>query len=122
MKPSDFLEANSKLKAPEGQEDTVSTLPVWRHPSNSYVISKWRMTFKERVTALCSGYIWLHVWAGTHPPVSLSTEEPFEPQQKTGWRLALSRVAVWVTLVVSILLGVLIFFTITLGLFWSFSQ
>lgn len=88
MKGTDFPEATTKLLPPEGMEDSVYALPVWRHPEYGAVISKWRLSWRERLACLFRGYVWLHVWGNAHPPVTLETEYPFQKSTEnwpSGW-------------------------------------
>ena len=75
---SKFPEATTALKAPTGMEDTVYELPVWHTPGHPAFISKWRMTWLERLHCLFKGYVWLHILSDSHPPVTIETEYPFE--------------------------------------------
>jgi hypothetical protein len=77
MKGSSFPEANLKLLPPEGQGDKVYPLPIWRHPEGGMVISKWEMTWRERLACLFYGHVWFHCWGNTHPPISIETSYPF---------------------------------------------
>jgi len=77
-----FREANTKLTPPEGAEDVVYSLYVWRHPEGGLVISKWKLTWWERLQCLLKGHVWFHCWGNTHPPVLLSTDHPFEKETK----------------------------------------
>lgn len=105
MKGSDFPEAVIKLKAPEGYEDEVYELPIWRHPEGGMVISKWKMTWRERLACLFQGYVWFHCWGNTHPPMSIETTYPFEKEKgHTFWRL----IILWVFLTWA--LGISLFF------------
>lgn len=83
MKGSEFEEANLKLMPPDGQEDDVYALHVWRHPEGGYLISKWEMTWRERLACLFRGHVWLHVWGSSHPPLTLETNYPFEKRENT---------------------------------------
>ena len=78
MKGMDFPEATNKLMPPEGQEDTVYALPVWRHPDGNMVISKWKLSWRERFHCLLKGHVWFECMGGTHPPIAIETEYPFE--------------------------------------------
>jgi len=82
MKGAQFPEANMKLLPPEGHEDEVYALPIWRHPEGGMVISKWEMTWRERWSCLWNGHIWFHCWGNTHPPMTLETSYPFEPGER----------------------------------------
>jgi len=66
MKPVNFEEANTKLVAPD-----CADLPVFT--DGSQVLSCWRMSFKERASALLLGRAWLNIRTkeNTHPPVYL---------------------------------------------------
>lgn len=78
MRGTDFPEATMKLLPPEGHEEDVYPLHVWRHPEGGMVISKWRMTWRERLSCLWNGHVWFHCWGNTHPPMSIETSYPFE--------------------------------------------
>lgn len=67
MTPEDFPEANRTLTW-EGPP-----LRVWTN--EHYCISRWRMSWRERLSALFLGRVWLSMLSGgTQPPVSLSAE------------------------------------------------
>lgn len=78
----DFPEATTKLGAPEGMEDDVYALPVWHTPGHPAFISKWHMTWKERLHCLIFGYVWLHVLSAAHPPITIETHYPFEKPER----------------------------------------
>lgn len=78
MRATDFPEATTKLLPPEGEEENVYPLPIWRHPEGGMVISKWKMTWRERMACLIYGHVWFHSWGNTHPPVTIETAFPFE--------------------------------------------
>ena len=78
MLATDFPEATTQLLAPEGMEDEVYDLQVWKSPELDLVISKWKLTWRERFQILLTGHCWLHVVGNTHPPVSIETFFPFE--------------------------------------------
>lgn len=80
MKGSPFPESTTELKAPDGMEDQVYALPVWRVQGHSVFISKWRMTWRERLACLFKGHVWLHVIGNSHPPISIETRYPFEKE------------------------------------------
>jgi hypothetical protein len=78
MEPTNFTQANKNLLKPEGMTDEeCSSLPVFN--DGSICISLWKMTWRERVSALLFGNIWLFVYSGiTQPPVALmATKEIF---------------------------------------------
>lgn len=72
MKPIDFAEQNKTLTKPVDMTDEeCGSLPVYNDGSQS--VSCWRLSWRERISALWHGRIWLQVYAGhTQPPVSLT--------------------------------------------------
>ena len=84
MKGTSFPESNTKLRAPKGMEDQVYDLPVWQHPQGDFVMSKWKMTWRERLHCLFRGHVWLHSQSNTHPPITIETFYPF--QQEKSWK------------------------------------
>lgn len=82
MRGIEFPEATTKLLPPEGQEDKVYALHIWRHPEGGLVISKWKLTWRERIKILFTGNLWFSAWGNTHPPVSHSVDYPFEKGSK----------------------------------------
>ena len=77
MKGVLFPEATTKLLPPEGHEDHIHALHVWRHPGGGMLISKWRMTWHERLCCLFTGHVWYMCWGDTHPPMSIEASHPF---------------------------------------------
>jgi len=71
MEPINFLQATKKLGPPIGMtEEQCGSLPVFT--DGKQCISLWQMNWRERLSALFFGKIWLFVWSGqTQPPVSL---------------------------------------------------
>lgn len=86
MKGVHFPEATMRLLPPEGHEEAVHSLHVWRHPQGGLVISKWRMTWRERLSCLWNGYVWFHCWGNTHPPMTIETSYPFEQSGVSMWQ------------------------------------
>jgi len=74
MEPAKFKQSNKTLLKPEGMsEEECGSLPVYT--DGKECISLWRMTWRERLSALFSGKVWLFVVSGqTQPPVSLLAE------------------------------------------------
>jgi hypothetical protein len=74
MEPSNFPQATKKLGPPLGMtQDECGDLPVFT--DGTQCISLWKMTWRERVSALLFGKIWLSVYGGqTQPPVWLSAD------------------------------------------------
>ena len=71
MEPTNFEQANKNLLKPEGWTDEeCGSLPVFT--DGKECISLWKMTWRERLSALFFGTIWLFVHSGyTQPPVAL---------------------------------------------------
>ena len=71
MKPIEFPEANNTLQKPAGWTDEdCGPLPVFSDGKQS--VSLWRPTWRERISVLVFGRVWLSVFAGsTQPPVSI---------------------------------------------------
>jgi hypothetical protein len=103
MRGTDFPEATMKLLPPEGHEEDVYPLHIWRHPEGGMVISKWRMTWRERLSCLWNGYVWFHCWGNTHPPIAIETAYPFEkPKGKGTFQLILALTAFFCSLAIFI--------------------
>ena len=87
MNAEHFPEANDVLKAPPGVPgDRCYDLPIYRYPGG--FVSCWRPT-KEDIKRIAMGEpIFLHVEGHTHPPLVLTTETPFVPEQATPDRAA----------------------------------
>lgn len=91
MKPIEFSEANVLLKKPSTMTDAeCGSLHVYTDGENC--ISCWKLGWKERVSALLFGKVWLCVLSGsrTQPPVYLvatrqwlkKVEKPVQPDLK----------------------------------------
>lgn len=81
MKPQRFDEANSTLKGGPaelyGTAEDVGDLPVWKEPGNG-IASCWSMTWRERLSALIFGRVWLHVQSdNSHPPVRITARRRY---------------------------------------------
>lgn len=80
MKPTKFSEQNKTLLKPEGMTDEECyPLPVFAH--NDDCISCWRPSWRERLSILFFGRVWLNVLGtrGTQPPVWVwGIRSPFE--------------------------------------------
>lgn len=71
--PMSFSEQTMVWAASEGD---AGDLPA--HHSEGVNISKWRLSWRERLRAFLTGAIWLHVHQRQQPPVYVSAEYPFE--------------------------------------------
>lgn len=71
MKAMHFPEATKTLGPPNGMtSEECHDLPVWT--DGTQCISLWQMNWRERLSALFFGRIWLSVYFGqTQPPVWL---------------------------------------------------
>ncbi len=71
MKPITFKEKNVTLQRPVGTtEKECAPLDVYR--DGRTCLSCWRASWKERLSILIFGNVWIWVWSGiTQPPVSL---------------------------------------------------
>jgi hypothetical protein len=83
MKPTDFPFANKTLQKPQGWTDEeCSPLPVFT--DGALCISCWQMSWKERLSALIFGKLWIRIYSGpTQPPIlpeivrTISLEDPW---------------------------------------------
>jgi hypothetical protein len=66
--PRDFPEANFTFKKPEHMQN-CRDLRV--HNNGVTQFSCWELTWKERLSALVWGRVWLRVFSGQHPPVAM---------------------------------------------------
>jgi len=68
MKPIKFKESNVTLSKPDDMTDKeCGPLPVFRKINE--ITSCWKMSLKERISAVLFGKIWIHVYSRTHPPI-----------------------------------------------------
>ena len=96
MKPIQFPESNKTLLAPQGMtEEECGSLFVYNDGEQS--VSCWEMTWKERLSALLFGKVWLYVWFGnTQPPVALeATKTVFIKKKITIKQHLLSIIGNW---------------------------
>lgn len=79
MEPTKFPQANRDLLKPEGMTDEeCGSLPVFT--DDQICLSAWKLSLRERLSALLFGRVWLFVHSGgTQPPVALeATRTVFE--------------------------------------------
>ena len=71
MEPIKFKQSNKELLKPEGWTDEqCESLPVYS--DGEQCVSLWKMTWRERLSALFYGKVWLFVYGGkTQPPVGM---------------------------------------------------
>lgn len=79
MKPIKFKQANKNLLKPDSMTDEECS-SLWVHTDGKQCLSCWKLNFKQRISALIFGKVWLCVLSGsTQPPVWLNcTKEVFE--------------------------------------------
>ena len=79
MKPIKFKEVNCNLEKPQNMTDE-ECLSLAVYTDGEQCISCWKMSFKQRISALIHGKVWLSVLSGqTQPPVWLDcTKTIFE--------------------------------------------
>jgi hypothetical protein len=81
MKPIKFEQSNFTWGAPRGQEDKVDGMPAYKGTEKEtnwpVSISCWELTPEDLRRLNEGGKIWLRVYGQGHPPVSVSTENPF---------------------------------------------
>jgi hypothetical protein len=72
--PIYFKESNADLLGgmPDAYGKPVKDLPVYKS-DDGQIISCWRLSFRERLSAVVFGRIWFRVLAErTHPPIAIS--------------------------------------------------
>ena len=71
MKPVKFKEANKNLLKPNNMTDEECS-NLWVYTDGEQCISCWKMTIKQRLSALFFGKVWISVLSGqTQPPIWL---------------------------------------------------
>jgi hypothetical protein len=85
MQPTNFDQSNIILSPPPGMENCDSIFAY--HGLDSYgdpiFITKWKLT-QEEIDHLLSGKgVYLYVWGHGLPPVSLTTENPFNERNQS---------------------------------------
>ena len=71
MIPVEFDESTKTLSKPESMiDEECASLPVYN--DGEVCISKWRMSWIERLHCLIRGYVWIWVLSGaTQPPIAI---------------------------------------------------
>lgn len=59
-------------------QDEYETLPALPLDHGQRILTRWRLTWRERFTALFNGDIYLHVWTFGNPiqPLFMEVDEP----------------------------------------------
>lgn len=85
MKPVDFDESNTVLGAPPEvnralpPDEQVKELPAFAcQHDGGVIVSCWELSAAEMAEVMLTGKVWLTVFGGSHPPVSVNTENPFQ--------------------------------------------
>lgn len=81
MKPIPFIESNGVRTPPqESHGHEISSLEVWT--DGEQCISRWQMSWRERLSALIHGKVWVAVLSGiTQPPIAIFTQTPISFQE-----------------------------------------
>ena len=80
MRPVQFKGSNKRLK-PSGTQYSrnvtgVEPLHVWT--DSEQCVSRWKMSLRERVSALLFGRVWVALLSGgTQPPTSVSVDRSY---------------------------------------------
>lgn len=93
MLPKTFKEANEVMRKPHGMTDErCMDLPVWvgmagdsdnpDAPDMPAIISCWALSKEDLERIQKTGVIWLSIAGARMPPVSLFTENPFNPNEE----------------------------------------
>ena len=82
MKPVKFKEVNKNLLKPNSMTDEECS-SLWVYSDGQQCVSCWKLGWKERLTALFFGKVWLGILSGnTQPPVWLAcTDTVFEKEE-----------------------------------------
>src|SRR5262245_20592807 len=105
MTPSSFKYANRLLGASPGHNPDESpvgeimALPVWTN--GEQCVSLWKATWRERISLLLFGKLWISVWMGaSQPPICPTITRTYlkETEPAERWLKKFSRNARWVML------------------------
>lgn len=85
MKPIVFKEHTRVLSKPQAMTDEQCASLAVFDAGDGQLLSCWRASWRERVSVLLFGKVWLWVWSGkTQPPVSLEARRTvFEEREWT---------------------------------------
>lgn len=70
-----FPESTSILGAPDGMDEEVYGLPVYR--DGQVTVSCWKLTEEEIVEIIRTGCVWLNVMGSNQPPLCVTGNYPF---------------------------------------------
>jgi hypothetical protein len=88
MKAVKFKEATKELAKPESMTD-MECSSLWVFNDGTQCISKWKLNFRERMSALFFGTIWIGVISGyTQPPIWITSERTcfLKPKRQPIWK------------------------------------
>jgi hypothetical protein len=70
------------LKPPSMIDEQCGSLPIWT--DGSECISKWKMSFREKMHCLFCGFVWVRIISGnTQPPILIEAHnEMFKEEVK----------------------------------------
>lgn len=82
MHPVKFVEANKNLLKPSNMTD-AECASLWVFTNDQQCISRWQLSFRDRLRVLFYGHVWLSVYSGhTQPPVRLDADKTiFQPAE-----------------------------------------
>lgn len=82
MEPVKFKESTRELQRPADMSaNECKPLPIFTN--GEVCISKWKMSWRERLRCLASGHLWLSVRSGsTQPPVALYAKRTIFPEEE----------------------------------------
>ena len=83
MKPTEFPEANLTLGKPTGMTDEECQSLHVLEDGGEY-LSLWRMSWRERLSAVVFGRAWLCVRGDGHPPVWIRVKRDIFDQPSEG--------------------------------------
>ena len=97
MYPADFPQKHLDLARPDNMApEECSALPV--HRTGTRCISLWRASWRERLSVLVYGRVWLSVLSGnSQPPVALQAQRTVFMQAAIPHRLREQWKGYWVT-------------------------
>lgn len=76
MEPTDFPESNRILHRPANWPEDVPCGDAVVYTDGFQCVSKWRMTWRERIHCLLRGTIWVLIASGdTQPPIAVSAQK-----------------------------------------------
>jgi len=73
MKPIDFRGSTTTFTAPP---DDPSVLPLRAYRDEHQIVTKWKMTWAERIKALLCGELWCYVQGRALPPMLFTIHDP----------------------------------------------